>query len=146
MKRAVLALTAVLTALTLSACGGSESYADGVYEGKSEVFIADDGTEQGNGYGVATVTIEGGVITDCTFKTYTPDGIEKDEEYGKGNGEIKNRDYYNKAQKAVAACQEYANMLVANGGTNGIDAISGATKNYDQFLGAVDDALSQARI
>ena len=65
-------------------------------------------------------------------------------EYGKKSGEVANQDYYNKAQKAVAACEEYANNLVANGSLDGIDAISGATINYEEFCEAVEDALSQA--
>ena len=62
----------------------------------------------------------------------------------KEDGRIANKDYYNKAQKANAACEEYAKMLVQNGQLKGIDAISGATINYNEFVEAVNDALAQA--
>ena len=130
--------------LLLAGCGGQKTYTDGTYTGQSEVYQSEDGSEEGNGYGVATVTIAGGQITECVFTTYEPDGTLKDSEYGKKQGDVANKDFYNKAQKAVAACDEYAAMLVANGGTDGLDAISGATINYNEFLEAVDKALAQA--
>lgn len=128
--------------------GGNVSYADGTYEGQSEVYegeVDDDGNEEGNGYGVVSITITDGKISDCTYKTYEPDGTLKAEDYGKAQGAVANKDYYNKAQKAVAACDEYANMLVANGSLDGIDAISGATINYNEFVEAVENALDQAK-
>lgn len=128
----------------LTGCGSPKSYADGTYEGKSSVFENEDGSEDGNGYGVVTITIKDGKISDCTYQTFEPDGKLKDSEYGKKQGEVANKDFYNKAQKAVAACDQYASMLVANGQLDGIDAISGATINYNEFLEAVDDALSKA--
>ena len=139
-------MAAVLAAITiLTGCGGgSTTYKDGTYEGKSSVFQNDDGTDDGNGYGVVTLTITDGKISDCTYKTYEVDGTEKGEDYGKEDGRIANRDYYNKAQKANAACEEYAKMLVQNGQLKGIDAISGATINYNEFVEAVNDALGQA--
>ena len=144
-KKSVLIIGMLLSLAALTAgCGASQSYADGTYEGKSEVFENEDGSEEGNGYGVVSITIKDNQIVDCTFQTYEPDGTLKGEDYGKADGAIANKDYYNKAQKAVAACEEYANMLVANGQLDGIDAISGATINYGQFQEAVKDALKQA--
>ena len=137
--------TAGILAAGLAACGGSEkSYRDGTYEAQSETYMNDDGTDEGNGYGVVSVTIKDGKIADCTFSTFEPDGKPKDENYGMADGAVANRDFYNKAQKAVAACDEYASMLVANGELDGIDAISGATVNYDEFCDAVTKALAQA--
>ncbi len=139
------ALAAVLAAGLLTGCGGKKvSYKDGTYEAQSSVFENDDGTDDGNGYGVVTVTIKDGKISDCTFITYEKDGTLKDEEYGKEDGRIANKDYYNKAQKANAACAEYASMLVQNGQLDGIDSISGATINYKEFKEAVELALKQA--
>ena len=132
--------------LSLTACGGSANYKDGTYEGKSDVFEYDneDGSDDGNGYGVVNITVKDNKITECTFETYETDGTKKGEDYGKKSGSVANKDFYNKAQKAVAACDEYANMLVANGSLDGIDAISGATKNYEQFTDAVEKALKKA--
>lgn len=148
LKTSKTALTLLLIAgfsLTLFGCGKKQvSYSDGTYSGKSSVFQNDDGTEDGNGYGEVSLTIEKGKITDCTFLTYEEDGTLKDQDYGKKGGQIANRDFYNKAQKAVASCSEYANQLVSNGQLEGIDAISGATINYNAFVQAVEDALNQA--
>ena len=139
-------LASSLAVLMLAGCGSSEvSYKDGTYEGKSSVYENDDGSDDGNGYGVVTITIENGSITDCTYQTFEVDGTLKGEDYGKEDGRIANKDYYNKAQKANAACAEYASMLVANGQLDGIDSISGATINYNEFVEAVNNALEEAK-
>ena len=140
------ALAAALAACALTGCSGKKvSYKDGTYVAQSSVFENDDGTDDGNGYGVVSVTISDGKISDCTFTTYEADGTLKDEDYGKEDGRIANKDYYNKAQKANAACAEYASMLVQNGQLDGIDSISGATINYNEFKEAVEAALKQAQ-
>ena len=145
MKRYAAFFLTAAAALLLTGCGGKKvSWKDGTYEAQSSVFENDDGTDDGNGYGVVSVTISGGKITDCSFLTYEADGKLKDEDYGKEDGRIANKDYYNKAQKANAACAEYASMLVQNGQLEGIDSISGATINYKEFVEAVENALAQA--
>jgi major membrane immunogen (membrane-anchored lipoprotein) len=152
MKKAGIAAAAgaVVLSMALAGCGGGSSkavsYNDGTYEGKSEVHesLDESGEDTGNGYGVVSITIKDGVITDCKFDTYEPDGTYKDDQYGMKEGAVANRDYYNKAQKANAAREEYASMLVANGSLDGIDAISGATINFEEFTEAVEDALTQA--
>lgn len=146
--RKILVLGSMMAAAVLMAAGcgsGSKSYADGTYEAQSSVYInEDEDSDDGNGYGVVSITIKDNAIVDCTFKTYEEDGTQKDEDYGKARGTVANQDFYNKAQKAVAACDEYASMLVANGSLDGIDAISGATINYNEFNEAVEAALKQA--
>lgn len=132
----------------LTSCGGNKAgYSDGDYEGKSSASDEADADTQsgGNGCGVVDITISGGIITGCTFKTYEPDGTLKAEAYGMEEGRISNRDYYNKAQKAVAACDQYAEELVQGGSVKDVDAISGATVNYNLFKAAVEDALKQAK-
>ena len=141
---AILTLYALMLLALLTACGGSASYADGTYTGTSSVYEGDeDGS--GAGYGVATVTIQGGAITACTFETYEPDGTLKGEDYGKQNGEVANRDFYNKAQRAVQASAQYGDKLVAAGSLKDVDAISGATISFSEFQEAVEDALNQAK-
>ena len=146
MKKTIwLALICVLAALTLAACSsGPKEYVDGTYTAQSEMYEAEEEGE-GDGYGVVTLTLSGGKITACEFVTYQPDGTIKDEEYGKAvNGEVGNADFYNKAQKAVKAAPVYAEQLVETGDLSKVDAISGATYNYQQFKDAVDTALHQA--
>lgn len=148
MKRMMACLMVIgVCAAFLTGCGSGgqkAAYKDGTYTAKSSVFTNDDGTEDGNGYGEVTLTIKDGKIAECTYQTVEENGSLKDEEYGKQNGEVANRDYYSKAQKAVAACDEYAKMLVANEGLDGLDAISGATINYNEFVEAVNLALKEA--
>lgn len=135
----------VISIFMLGACGGgSKTYKDGTYKGTSSVYENPDGSDDGNGYGEVEITISGGVITDASYTSYEIDGTLKDEDYGKANGEIANKDFYNKAQKAVAACDEYAKMLVEGGSLDGVDAISGATINYDNFVEATKNALKEA--
>ena len=150
MKKIIsLILTAATLTALLAGCGStSGKYKDGTYEGKSSVYVADasdeDSDEAANGYGVVTITIKDNKVVDCTYVTYEEDGTVKDEDYGKVDGEKKNKDYYNKAQKAVAACAQYAQSLIDSGDLSGVDCISGATINYDHFKEAVNDALSKA--
>ena len=140
----ILVLYAIMALSLLTACGGSANYADGTYTGTSSVYEGDD-DGSGAGYGVATLTIQGGAITACTFETFEPDGTLKDEDYGKQNGEIANRDFYNKAQRAVQASAQYGDRLVAAGSLKDVDAISGATISFSEFQEAVEDALNQAK-
>lgn len=137
----------VLAALLLSGCG-SANYADGTYTAQSSVYEGiedEEGDEGGDGYGVVTITVKDNVIVDCEFTTYMTDGTVKGEDYGKQDGEIANQDYYNKAQRAVKASQNYAEQLAAKGDLKEVDAISGATISYDEFKEAVRLALKQAK-
>ena len=136
---------ALVAGLGLSACGGggAASYADGTYTAQSEIW-EDEENGEGNGYGVVTITIKDGAIAEADFQTYTPDGELKGEDYGMVNGHIGNQDFYNKAQKAVAANPEYAAKLVAVGNPDGVDVISGATISHSEFVEAAWAALDQA--
>ena len=147
MKRKICPPLLLSAALLLAGCGGAKSYADGVYTARSalyEALLDADGDTGGDGYGVATVTIRDGAVADCEFTTYMADGTPKDGDYGKRGGEIANQDYYNKAQRAVKASQNYAEQLAAKGDLKQVDAISGATISYNEFVEAVEAALEQA--
>ncbi|MDR0357630.1 MAG: FMN-binding protein [Clostridiales Family XIII bacterium] len=136
-KRMIAAVALFVAALlTFAGCGepDASNLADGVYTGVS-------GEDDKGAYGEATVTVEDGEITACEFVTWQKDGSIKDEEYGKVNGEISNREFYDKAQLAVRAMDEYAAALVKVQSPQKVDAISGATIAYDQFTEAVADAL-----
>jgi major membrane immunogen (membrane-anchored lipoprotein) len=138
-----LALAGTL-ALSLCACG-DKSYKDGTYTARSSEHISEDSnSDEGNGYGEVEITIKDGKISSCTFKTYEIDGTPKGEDYGKEDGEIKNKDYYQRAQRANKACENYARQLVAKGELDGVDLVTGATINYNEFKEAVEAALKQA--
>ena len=135
-----------LAALGLTGCGGgsgsgsgasgASKLKDGTYEGRSSVLEAN---VDGDGYGVVVITVEGGKITDVQFQAYQVDDTPKDKDYGKDGA------YYGVAQKVVSAGDDYAAALLESGSVDGVDAISGATFLYDQFVEAAEDALSQAQ-
>ncbi|GHV09143.1 FMN-binding domain-containing protein [Spirochaetia bacterium] len=124
-------------AVLLSSCSRAV-LSDGVYRGKSS---ADDM----GAYGEITLTVTGGNIAACDFVTWQKDGTVKGEDYGKVNGEITNRDFYEKAQLAVRAMKRYAEQYEETRDLNAIDAVSGATIAYNQFLEAAEEALESAR-
>lgn len=136
---------AALLALCLSGCGGGSSsgnaagasaYQDGTYIGESSVM--DSGVD-GDGYGVVSVTISDGKISDVVFEAYQVDGTLKDESYGKGTAS------YSLAQKVISYVEDYEQALVEAGSAEGVDVISGATYLHDQFVEAADAALEQAK-
>lgn len=147
MKKYIIGLLALTAALAAAGCSSKE-VADGTYTAQSAVYEGltdEDGEEGGEGYGEVTITVKDNVITACEFTTYMPDGTPKDENYGKEDGEIRNQDYYNKAQRAVKASQNYAEQLAAKGDLSQVDAITGATISYDEFKEAVGLALKQGQ-
>ncbi len=91
-----------------------------------------------------TITVKDNAITACEFKTYEENGTLKGDDYGKIDGEIKNQDYYNKAQKAIKGSEEYAKRIIGKINPADVDSISGATFSYNQFVDAVNDALDKA--
>ncbi|MDR2601528.1 MAG: FMN-binding protein [Spirochaetaceae bacterium] len=131
---AVLALAA---AFSQASCKKA-SYKDGIYHGKSS---ADDS----GAWGEVTVTISNGRVSACDFVCLQKDGTVKGEDYGKVNGEISNRVFYEKAQLAVLAMKQYADSYVRLGEAEKVEAVSGATVAYNQFLESVEAALSQAK-
>ncbi|MBQ9006223.1 MAG: FMN-binding protein [Atopobiaceae bacterium] len=139
--------TAAALGLTIAlvGCGGGGrgELHDGTYTAQSMVW---EDTEEGNGsgYGVITVTVADGKITEAEFVTYEPDGTIKDESYGMSGGKIANQDFYNKAQRAVAANAEYCKQLVAVQNPDGVDVISGATISHGEFVEAANLALDEA--
>ena len=150
--RLLTAAAAVLMMASLTACGGSsgggkeavvptvpEKMNDGTYHGKSSNFDADE-DGNGAGYGEVDVTIEGNKITDCTFTMYELDGTVKDESYGADL----NQENRLRAQKAVQSGARYAAQLAETGSPESVDAISGATLSYKEFMEAVDAALKEA--
>ena len=148
MKKLIMTAAAALLAASAMLSGCSSGYKDGTYTAQSSMYEGledEDADEGGEGYGVVTITIQGGRIVDCQFTTYMPDGTVKDENYGKQNGEIANQDYYNKAQRAVKASQNYAEQLAKKGELKDVDAITGASISYSEFEEAVRLALKQAR-
>ena len=146
MKKKIILIAAAALALSfvfsLTACGGEKkasSYADGTYKGRSADHN-DDADGNGAGYGEVEIEIKDSQVVSCTFKTYELDGTLKDENYGADLSK-ENR---LRAQKAVQSAEKYASKLVEAGKLDGVDSISGATITYNEFIEAVNNALSSA--
>ena len=140
---AVLACACMLGTAICGCGGANRTYKDGTYTGKSAVYTGDE-EGNGNGYGEVTITVKDNKITACEFKTYEENGTLKGDDYGKIDGEIKNQDYYNKAQKAIKGSEAYAEAIIGKIKPDEVDSISGATFSYNQFTDAVLDALDKA--
>ena len=92
-----------LCCLGLAACGGGGEVKDGTYTGQSSEFEGD--AVDGAGYGVATITIKDGVITECTFETFELDGNKKDENYGKSLAGPKCRERMPRIREGPGGCR-----------------------------------------
>ena len=144
LKKAGIFAAAALLCLSLAACGSDTASAspasckDGTYSGRSSDFPEDE-SGNGAGYGEVEITVKDNKVTECSFVLYELDGTVKDETYGADLSK-ENR---LKAQKAVQSADKYSEMLVSSGSLEGIDAISGATISYNEFVEAVNDALAK---
>ena len=148
MKKILLTVLSVICVIgvlcAVTACKEDDkgtTYADGTYTGRSKDYQADE-SGVGAGYGTVELTIQDGKIAACTFSMYELDGTLKDSSYGSDLSDDNRR----KAQKAVQSAPRYAKMLVESGSLDGVDAISGATISYNEFVEAVNDALSKAKV
>lgn len=109
---------------------------DGTFTGKTE------GSHGSSA--VMTITIKDHKIVASTFEGFDKNGHLKDVDYGKTNGKVENKVYYNKAQLAAKAFQSYADALVQVQELNKVDGISGATAAYKEFFAAAQLALEEA--
>lgn len=125
MKRKIILFASAM--LLLAGC--SSGYKDGTYEGKST-------PDEDGEYSSVKITVKDDLITACEFKTYESNGEVKGEEYAESSEE---------AAAAVASVSEYEKQLVKCGDISAVDAISGATENYNQLNEAVYDALGKAK-
>jgi major membrane immunogen (membrane-anchored lipoprotein) len=128
----------VVFLLVLFAGCGNTVLRDGVYTGRS-------GEDDTGAWGEVTITIKDAKVRDCAFVTWERTGTAKDENYGKINGEISNQAYYDMAQRAVQAMKQYAADYLRSGSLKEVEAVSGATISYNQFLEAAEQALENAK-
>jgi major membrane immunogen (membrane-anchored lipoprotein) len=117
---------------------GNTVLRDGVYMGRS-------GEDDTGAWGEVTITITDAKAQSCEFVTREKDGTVKDENYGKINGEISNQAYYDMAQLAVRAMKKYVTDYLRRGSLKDVEAVSGATISYNQFLEAAEQALENAK-
>lgn len=125
----------VLIFLVLLVSCKSQELKDGTYTGKST-------NDDRGSYGSVTIKVKDNKITNVDYVTYQKDGSIKDENYGKQAG---SPEFYEKAQIAVKAMQNYADQLLEKQNLSEIDCVSGATISYNQFLDASYLALDNAK-
>ena len=97
------------------------------------------------GHGKIAITIKDHKIESATYFGIDKDGTMKGEDYGKKNGQVSDAQNYKKAQNAVKANAAYGAQLVERQQPGKVDAISGATISYEQFIEASTKALDEAK-
>lgn len=112
----------------------AEGLKDGTYTGKSS-------EDKYGGTVEVTITVADGKISKTEVKNLNADGSEKDETYGEEAGD----EGHKVAQDTLKASQEYGKELTEKGSVQEVEAISGATQSYDQFVEAANSALEQAK-
>lgn len=135
-KWVTVTVISIIAAVILTGCGSKLK--DGVYTGESS-------SDERGAVGEITLEIEAGKIVNAEYQTRMEDGNLKDEDYGKVDGVIKDQAHYDQAQTAVQAMPEYAAALVETQDVTKVDAISGATNTYNQFVEAANNALAEAK-
>lgn len=142
-RKLAVALVSLIAGLTLSGCGTSEqpvsSLADGKYAGQSE-------PESDGSYGTVSFTIKDGKVSDARFVIRDKDGTPHDKNYGLGSsGKPADPAFYQRAQNAIAAEQQYVKEFTETGDQVNIKAVAGGTLSYRLFRSAVEEAIKNAQ-
>lgn len=107
---------------------------EGTYTGKSS-------EDDFGGHMEVTITVADGKISNTEVKNLQKDGSEKGEDYGKEAGE----EGHKTAQMTLEASQTYGQELTEKGSVEEVEAVTGATQSYNQFVEAANDAINQAK-
>ncbi|MBQ3336370.1 MAG: FMN-binding protein [Selenomonadaceae bacterium] len=140
----------LVAAILISGCGGEEkSSAPKPAQNKIDLSNAKDGTytiessrDEKLGNSTLTLTIKDKKIVAAEFTGYDLFGNVKDENYGALTG--KDSADYKKAQVAVDAIKIYPAQLVETQDLSKVDAISGASISYGQFVETTRRAVEEA--
>ena len=140
-RATVFALAAAIGIVAFSGCAQSmkvADYADGSYSGASA-------PDDAGAIGTIQFTISGGRVVEASFVITDADGTPHDENYGlsKSTGKPIDQAFYQRAQAAVAAEQEYVARFKEVGDADEVDVIAGASLSHRQFIEAITDALSR---
>lgn len=160
-KKITLASVALLS-LTLVGCGAKNDAKDNAVKENNKKIEATNNVEQTTeealelkegtytgksseddfgGHMEVTITVADGKITDTEVKNLQKDGSEKGEDYGKEAGE----EGHKTAQMTLEASQTYGQELTEKGSVEEVEAVTGATQSYNQFVEAANDAINQAK-
>ena len=110
---------------------------------KDGTYTAESSRDDKLGYSRLTLTIEGEKITSAEFQGVDLFGNVKGEDYGSLTG--KDSADYKKAQVAVKAIGTYPKQLVETQDLKKVDAISGASISYGQFVETVEKVVDEAK-
>ena len=146
MKKFLATICAV--GLLMTGCG-EEKPAPTPAKNKLDLSNARDGTytvesslDEKLGKSVLTLTIKDKKIVAADFEGYDLFGNVKGEDYGSLLG--KDSADYKKAQTAVKAIKIYPAQLVETQDLSKVDAISGASISYGQFVETTKRAIEEA--
>lgn len=108
---------------------------------KDGIYVVESSLDAQLGKSVLTLTIRDKKITAAEFAGFDISGKPKDENYGEFAATVAD---YQKAQAAVDAMKIYPARLVETQDLSKVDAISGATISYSQFVETVKRAVEEA--
>lgn len=142
MKTRLVLVAAAVGAFMMGGCSATPKIADlpdGTYLGQSE-------PETDGSYGTIEFTVESGKVVSASFLAKDKDGTPHDENYGLGSdGQPADATFYQRAQNAIAAEQQYIAQFEETSDQTQVDMIAGASVSYRMFQGAIRDALAQAQ-
>lgn len=161
-KYSAFVLAGTLSAQLLAGCAAQQSNSSSVKESaekpmgssapccdlsdvKDGTYNAESTSDNFMGKGRIAISIQNHKIVSVNYIGLDPEGKMKASDYGKTNGQVENPAYYKKAQLAVTANTAYAEQLLQVQELAKIDAISGATVSYQQFIEAAKTALMEAK-
>ncbi len=107
---------------------------------KDGIFEAESSLDKALGRGYISIEIQDHKIVNVNFSGKDVFGNDKDENYG---GDKDSPDY-KKAQVAVNAMKKYPAQLLETQSLEKVDAISGATISYEQFVETVHEAVKKS--
>ena len=148
MKKFFVIICAV--GIIFTGCGGEEKSSVpkpatnkiNLSNAKDGIYTVESSLDEKLGKSVLTLTIRDKKITAAEFTGYDLFGNVKNEDYGSLTG--KESADYKKAQTAVNAIKIYPQQLVETQDLSKVDAISGATISYDQFVETTKRAVEEA--
>lgn len=139
----------ICAAIFLTGCGNDGTPVKKPSQKVFDLSNAKDGTytvesalDEKLGKSVLTLTIKDKKIVAADFTGYDLFGNVKDENYGSLTG--RDSADYKKAQVAVKAIKIYPAQLVETQDLRKVDAISGASISYEQFVETATTALNEA--
>ena len=150
MRNGKIFLATICAAILFCGCGGEEKNpTPKPAQNKINLDAAKDGTytvesslDEKLGKSVLTLTIKDKKIIAAEFVGYDLFGNVKGEDYGSLTG--KDSADYKKAQVAVNAIKIYPQQLLETQDLSKVDAISGASISYGQFVETTKRAVEEA--